>query len=57
MNNTIKVREVSLEGLSASFENKYSDNGKNNSGEDYIYNLVIENDVSKDVISSSIPFL
>ena len=43
-NNTIKVREVSLEGLSASFENKYSDNGKNNSGEDYIYNLVIEND-------------
>jgi hypothetical protein len=43
-NSTIKVREVSLEGLSASFESKYSDGGKNNSAEDYIYNLVIEND-------------
>ena len=43
-NSTIKVREVSLEGLSASFENKYSDGGKNNSAEDYVYNLVIEND-------------
>ena len=43
-NSTIKVREVSLEGLSASFENKYSDGGKNSSAEDYIYNLVVEND-------------
>ena len=43
-NNTIKIREVSLEGLSASFESKYSDGGKNSSAEDYIYNLVIEND-------------
>lgn len=44
LNNTIRIREVSLEGLSASFESKYSDGGKNNSAEDYIYNLVIEND-------------
>lgn len=40
---TIKVHETSLEGLSASFENKYSC-GSNNSEEDYIYNLIVEND-------------
>ena len=44
LQNTIKVREVSFEGLSASFENKYAEGGKNNSGEDYVYNLIIEND-------------
>lgn len=44
LTNTIKVREVSLEGLSASFENKYAEGSKNNSGEDYVYNLIIEND-------------
>ena len=44
LNNTIKVRETSLEGLSASFENKYSENGHNNTAEDYVYNLIIEND-------------
>ena len=43
LNNTIKVRETSLEGLSASFENRYSESS-NNSAEDYIYNLIIEND-------------
>lgn len=42
--NTVKQREVSLEGLSASFESKYGDGGVNSSTEDYIYNLVIEND-------------
>ena len=35
LQNTIKVREVSFEGLSASFENKYAEGGKNNSGEEY----------------------
>ena len=44
LNNTIRVRETSLEGLSASFENKYSENGHNNTAEDYVYNLIIEND-------------
>lgn len=44
LNNTIKVRETSLEGLSASFENKYSESGHNNTAEDYVYNLIIEND-------------
>lgn len=38
-----KEREVSLEGLSASFENKFSEGG-NGSAEDYVYNLIIEND-------------
>lgn len=40
---TINEREVSLEGLSASFENKYSE-GASNTAEDYVYNLIIEND-------------
>ena len=44
LNNTIRERETSLEGLSASFENKYSDGGGNHSAEDYVYNLIIEND-------------
>jgi hypothetical protein len=44
LQNTIRVREVSFEGLSTSFENKYAEGGKNNSGEDYVYNLIIEND-------------
>jgi hypothetical protein len=43
LNSTIKVRETSLEGLSASFENKADDTGHGSSG-DYIYNLIIEND-------------
>lgn len=45
LTNTVKIRETSLEGLSASFENKYSEGGGNNhSAEDYVYNLIIEND-------------
>ena len=44
LNNTVKLRETSLEGLSASFENKYSEGGNNHSAEDYVYNLIIEND-------------
>ncbi len=43
-NNTIKARETSLEGLSASFENKYSESGHNNGAEDFVYNLIVEND-------------
>ena len=39
-----KEREVSLEGLSTSFQNKYGESGGNSSAEDYIYNLIIEND-------------
>lgn len=42
--NTVKKREVSLEGLSASFENKYNEGGVNSSAEDYVYNLIVEND-------------
>ena len=33
--NTINVREVSLEGLSASFENRYKEGGASNTAEDY----------------------
>lgn len=39
-----REREVSLEGLSASFESKFGENNGNGSAEDYIYNLIIEND-------------
>ena len=48
LNNTIRVRETSLEGLSASFESKFNEGG--GSAEDYVYNLIIEND--KNVILS-----
>ena len=48
LNNTIRVRETSLEGLSASFESKVNEGG--GSAEDYVYNLIIEND--KNVILS-----
>jgi len=44
LKNTVREREISLEGLSASFESKYGDGGVNSSAEDYIYNLVVEND-------------
>ena len=44
LKNTIKEHEVSLEGLSVSFQNKYGESGSNGSAEDYVYNLIVEND-------------
>ena len=44
LKNTIREHEVSLEGLSVSFQNKYGESSSNGSAEDYVYNLIVEND-------------